>query len=357
MTAIDYNIPQIRLSGNSAEMNCMMFSPMQMVGLGMIGVLNDSVDGTGLSCITTDLQTGKESEIAVFQGHPTSLTDTNIKIAGLVKLIKNATPELSAIPFPQIDGLVCANKQTLRIFDNIRMAVATCGAPSRYYNRCYMTCRDYADTDSEQLTGRIFSGANAIYGERFYLVSFQYSKALEHIFPVVDTYFNIIHKLVPLNVVCPALVKIADGREYLKCQVRRTSGLVQTGFIQVGKYSMLIYKSRDTGNLEPHLTVYFNADGSDITDVPDAPDVLDSPDVPDAPDILDTPDVPDAPDVLDVESNWNTKKIPEHDSVKTILLSNILAENPVFKQCVDSDVRFETHIMQILYNLYKSEQQ
>jgi hypothetical protein len=331
MTAAAYNIPKICLCNNSAEMNCMMFSPMQMVELGMIGTLNSSADGTGLSCITTNLQTGKQSEIAVFQGHQTSLPDTNIKIAGLVKLIKNATPELSKIPFPQIDGLVSADEQTSRIFDNIRMAVATCGAPSRYYNRCYMTCRDYADTDSEQLTGRVFSGATAIYGERFYLVSFQYSKALEHIFPVVDTYFNIKNKLVPLNIVCPALVKIADGREYLKCQVRRKSGLVQTGFIQLSQYSMLIYKSRDTGNLEPYLTVYFNADGSDIIDVSN---------------------------VLDVESNWNLdKKIPEHDSFKTILLSDILAENPVFKQCVDNDVRFETHTMQILYNLYKSEQQ
>jgi hypothetical protein len=344
MSAIDTNIPQIRLSAstNSGAMNCLMLSPIQLVGLGMSGALNGSVDATGLSCMATDLQTGQQCEIAVFQGHQTELTDgtieTNVEIAELVKLIKDSTPELSSVSFPQIDGIVSARKQTARIFDNIRMAVATCGAPSRFYNRCYMTGRDYpgtsTDASSDQLTGRVFSGAKAIYGERHYLVSFQYSKDLEHIFPVADAYFNIMHKLVPFAVAAPALVELAGNREYLKCQVRRTSGLVQTGFIQVHQKSMLIYKfSPDNGaRLQPYITVYFKSDGSDIMDVLD---------------------------VLDVGPYENPdNKIPEHDCFKTVKLSDILNENPGFRECIgtSNDLKFENLILRQLTWLYKGVQ-
>ena len=349
MSATDTNIPQIRLSAstNSGAMNCLMLSPMQLVGLGMSGALNGSVDATGLNCMATDLQTGQQREIAVFQGHQTALTDpatetngeTSIEIAELVKLIKDSTPELSSVSFPQIDGIVSAREQTARIFDNIRMAVATCGSPSRFYNRCYMTGRDYAgtstDASSDELTGRVFSGAKAIYGERHYLVSFQYSKALEYIFPVADIYFNIMHKLVPFAVAAPALVELVGSREYLKCQVRRTSGLVQTGFIQVGQKSMLIYKSdkADSGSqLQPYITVYFKSDGSDITD---------------------------APGVLDVGPDENPdNKIPEHDCFKTVKLSDILNENPGFRKCIctSDDLKFENLTLRQLTGLYKGVQ-
>jgi hypothetical protein len=147
---------------------------------------------------------------------------------------------------------------------------------------------------------------------------------------VADTYFNIVNKLVPLADGFPALAKMTGGQEYLKCQVRRTNGSVQTGFIQLGQDSMLIYKSKvdDHGNrlgLVPHLTVYFNSDGKDILDVePDG-----------------------KPD----------KKIPDHDCFKSVRLSEILAENPVFKTCIPEDTRFETLSLRCLYSLIKTEQQ
>jgi len=243
---------------------------------------------------------------------------------------------LAEIPCRQIDSLVPANQHSHRIFDNIRMAVATCGSPSRYYNRCYLTGRDYSETDAEKLTGHIFSGAKAIYGDRFYLVSFQYSCELEHVFRVADTYFNIMNKLVSLAVAAPGLRKICNGREYYKCQVRRTNGRVQTGFIPLNRYSMLIYKSRpDEGTgLIPHITVYFNSNGTDIQDV--------------------------APMDMSAQDNLSddgTRKTPEHDCFKTIRLMDLITENPDVKDLFLNDLGFENLCIRGLYELIKDEQQ
>jgi hypothetical protein len=339
MSADDCAIPQIRLSAGQGNINCLMLSPMAMVGLGLGGALNGSHDGTGMTCKGTDRQTGQESEISVFQGHPARETDLNdismtgqIK-SGLVRLIKVNTPGLAEISYLAIDGLVAPNQQTCRIFDNMRMAVATCGSPSRYYNRCYLSGRDYSDADAEKLTGQLFSGAKSVYGDRFYLVSLQYSAGLEPIFPVADIYFNIINKLVSLALAAPGLVRISNDREYVKCQVRRTSGRVQTGFIQLGRYSMLIYKSRaeDGPGLSPHITVYFNSNGSDILDG----------------------DI----EVQDDLSAVGTTKIPEHDCFKTIRLMDLFTENPGFKDYFLNDLGFENLCLRGLHELIKDEQQ
>lgn len=335
-------IHQIRLSAGPGDINCLLLSPITMVGLGLGGALNGSLDGTGITCKGTNCQTGQECEIPVFQGHPDRQTDLNdvsvsrIDKSGLVKLIKINTPGLAEITYRQIDNLVAPNQLTCRVFDNMHMAVATCGSPSRFYNRCYLSCQDYSEADAEKLTGQVFSGAKAIYGDRFYLVSLQYAKELEHLFPVADTYFNIMNNLVSLAVAAPGLTKISNAREYFKCQVRRTNGRVQTGFIPLNRYSMIIYKSRlDEGHgLIPHITVYFNSNGSDVVDV--APINMPDPD--------------------DLSPN-ETPKTPEHDCFKTIRLIDLFTENPMVKDCFYNDLGFENLCLRGLYELIKDEQQ
>lgn len=333
------DIPKIQLAANSGNMNCLLFSPLQMVSLGMTGNIRGSSDGTGINCITTDRETGLQSEVPVFQGYKTSDKNlsNNSQIACMVKLIKTTTPELSGIPYPQIDGLVvaydCSDKETVHIFDNIRMSVALCGSPSRYYNRCYMTGCDYNEVDSELLTGRIFTGARAIYGERYYLVSLQYSKSLEHLFPIADTYFNLVNKLVPLQIAAPGIERLANGRNYLKCKVRRTNGNIQSGFIQLGPESMIIYKSprcESVPSLIPYIIINFNSDGSDVLDA-----------------VSDT----------SASNNDTTVSIPVHDSFKTIRVDDLLAENPALSKCFLSDLNFERLTLHILYDLCKTEQQ
>lgn len=339
MSSDDCAIPQIRLSAGQGNINCLMLSPMAMVGLGLGGALNGSLDGTGITCKGTDRQTGQDCEMSVFQGHlarETDLNDVNIAgidKSGLVKLIKINTHGLAEIPCLAIDSLVAPNQLTCRVFDNMRMAVATCGSPSRYYNRCYLSGRDYSDADSEKLTGQIFSGAKSVYGDRYYLVSLQYSVALEQVFPVADIYFNIMNRIVSLALVAPGLAKISNGREYIKCQVRRTNGNVQTGFIQLGRYSMLIYKSRpDEGTgLIPHITVYFNSNGSNILDVDTS--------------------------VKDDLSVDGTPKTPEHDCFKTIRLIDLFTENPMLKDCFLNNLGFENLSLRGLQELIKDEQQ
>jgi hypothetical protein len=323
-----------------------------MVGLGITGNIigsdGGSVGNPGISCMVTDRETGQQSEMPVFQGH--QISDKNLpnnsQIACMVKLIKTTTSELASIQYPQIDGLVIANdgsdKESKRIFDNIRMSVATCGSPSRYYNRCYMSGRDYKDKDSDLLTGRAFTGARAIYGERFYLVSLQYSKSLEHLFPVADAYFNLMNKLVPLQIAAPRLRELTVDRNYLKCRVRRTNGRVHTGFIHISAYSMVIYQSASgysiNGGLTPYITVNFNSDGSDVLDV-----------------------VSDKSDTSGTSMNSNDINnqvtFPAHDAYKTIRVADFLAENPAFSECFLSDLNFERLTLKMLYNLCKHEQQ
>ena len=339
MSADDYEIPQIRLSAGPSDINCLMLSPMTMVGLELGGALNGSLDGTGITCKGTNRQTGQESEMSVFQGHPARETDLNevnmagIDKSGLVRLIKINTPGLAEIPYLAIDSQVEPNELTRRVFDNMRMAVATCGSPSRYYNRCYLSGRDYSEADAEKLTGRVFSGAKSLYGDRFYLVSLQYSVGLEPVFPVADIYFNIMNKIVSLALVAPGLSNVSNARGYVKCQVRRTSGQVQTGFIQLGRYSMLIYKSRpeDGPGLIPFITVYFNSNGTDVLDVDMA-----------------------AQEDLSADG---TPKTPEHDCFKTIRLMDLFTENPGFKDYFLNDLGFESLSLRGLQELIKDEQQ
>lgn len=340
----ELNIPVIKINANQGEMNCLMLSPLQMASLCMQGAIGSTVDGTGINCQVKDHTTGLQSEMPVFNGHHTS-TVTNqtnaVNLCGLVKLIKTATSELSGINFPQIDCLVVnsqgPDKETARIFDNMRMAVFTSGTPSRYYNRCYLTCRDYTEAESELLTGRRFSGSMAIYGERFYLVSLQYSKDLEYLFPIADAYFNLIHKLIPLSVAAPGLVgSLAHGRMYLKCQIRRTSGAVQTGFIKTDRFSMLSYKSR-TGEgavLIPYITVYFKSNGMEVQDIDDS--------------LVFTPD--------EEALAYNEQKFPTSDCFKTIMLSDFLAENPQMAAYFAPEIGFEQLTLRVLGDLIAGEQ-
>jgi hypothetical protein len=344
----DISIPQIKLSvtTNQNGMNCLMFSPLQMVSLGLSGIVSGSgMDGTGINCRGTDRNTGQQSEMPVFTGHSSSEdtsatknTYSGITISGLVKLIKTTTLELSRVTFPQIDCLVidCQERSlSARVFDNIRMAVATCGNPSRYYNRCYLSGRDYTDDESNLLTGMHFSGAQAIYGDRFYLVSLQYSKSLEPIFPVADAYFNLTNKLIPLKFAAPRLNDIADGREYLKCQVKRTSGQIQLGFVKLDTFSMLSFKSRRevTTDLIPYITVYFNSNGECVLDV----------------------DINCA--AVDTGSLANNElKFPVHDCFKAIKVSDFLAENPKLTECFRQELVFEYLTLEFLAGLMKGEQ-
>jgi hypothetical protein len=334
MSVDDYEIPQIRLSAGPSDINCLMLSPMAMVGLGLGGALNGSFDGTFITCKGTDHQTGQESEMSVFQGHLANETDLNdvsmtgIDKSGLVRLIKINTPGLAEIPFMAIDSLVAPNELTCRVFDNMRMAVATCGSPSRYYNRCYLSGRDYSEADAEKLTGQVFSGAKSVYGDQYYLVSLQYSVGLEPVFPVADIYFNIMNKLVSLASAAPGFRKISNIRNYLKCQIRRTSGQVQTGFITLDRYSMLIYKSRSeygTG-LIPYITVYFKSNGADIVDIPQ-----------------------------DISEGDRTPKTPVHDCFKTIRLMDLFAENPDLKDYFLNDLGFDNLCLRELMELIKDE--
>ena len=347
----DISIPQIKLSAttNQNGMNCLMFSPLQMVSLGLGGMVSGSgMDGTGINCRGTDRNTGQQSEMPVFTGHcssedtqPTSTKNTcsGISICGLVKLIKTTTPELSGVTFPQIDCLaVDCQERSLStcVFDNIRMSVATCGNPSRYCNRCYLSGRDYTDSESDQLTGIHFSGAQAIYGDRFYLVSLQYSKSLEPIVPVVDAYFNLTNKLIPLKFAAPRLGNyFADGREYLKCQVRRTNGQIQLGFIKLDRFSMLSFKSRRdvAPDLLPYITVYFNSNGDGVLDVD-----------------LDLV-------AADTSSLANNElKFPAHDCFKAIKVSDFLVENPGLTECFSQELGFEHLTLEFLASCIKGEQ-
>lgn len=343
----DMSIPRITLSGttNQGGLNCLMFSPMQLVSLGLSGAMRGSLDGTGITCKATDRTTGQQSEMSVFSGHSATAAANTISKCGLVKLIKTVTPELNRFGCPQIDGLVVdcqsSDNYTAKVFDNMRMAVATCGSPSRYYNRCYLTGRDFADKDAEQLTGRCFSGAQTIYGERFYLVSLQYSQSLEPIFPIADAYFNLMHKLIPLAFAAPKLISHTPGREYLKCQVRRSNGQIQPAFIKLDRFSMISYKTHKDGmvSLIPYITVYFNANGDDIVDLQ-----------------LASPCDGNQSAQQQIEMPYE-QKFPAHDCFKAIKVTDFLAENPGLTEFFELELGFEQLTLQGLINLMKDEQQ
>jgi len=222
----------------------------------------------------------------------------------------------------------------------MRMAVSTCCSPSRFYNHCYLTGRDYTDAESDKLTGRVFSGAYTLYGERFYLISLQYSCDLEHIFPIVDAYFNLVYKLIPLSCAAPRLISsYAAGREYLKCQVRRTNGQVQPGFIRLDRFSMISYKSRRDGDsgLLPYITVYFNSNGADLVEPVAASGSASS-------------------GVAEQLEKPNEAKFPVNDSFKAIKVSDFLAENPGFTEFFDPELGFEQLFIRVLLELIKDEQ-
>jgi len=387
------NVPSITLSGQTG-LNCLMFSPIQLVSLGLGNSMHGSADGTGISCRTTDRTNGHQSEMPVFAGHTAGASSDSrkntISKCGLVKLIKTTTDELNSFSCPQIDSLAvdCQgyDNYTAKVFDNMRMAVATSGSPSRYYNRCYLSGRDYSNADADKLTGRVFSGAFTIYGERYYLVSLQYSQELEYIFPVADAYFNLVHKLIPLGLAAPRVISShAAGSEYLKCRVRRSNGQVQPGFIKLDQFSMIIYKPyRDgTNSLLPYITVYFKSNGDEIeslfdcgnaatnsADISRADQVcpsLSRADVllnSDSTPLNSNPYLSVVPDNLRQDSSCaGTKKersyesrFPVYDCFKAIKVSDFLAENPGLTEFFETELGFEQLTIRMLLDLIKDEQ-
>ena len=347
------NVPvhQIQLSSGA---NCLVLSPMQLASLAISGALKGANDGTGLNCRSTNTQTGQESEMQVFKSAEVKGADwanQSEQLTGLCKLLKTTSSELAQVNWPSIDGQPEPSDDVRKIFDNIQAAVATCGSPSRFCNHCYLTGRKYTDAEAEtQLTGRHFSGARALYGERWYLVSFHFAKSLEHLFPVVDAWFNIVHHLVPLVAAFPGLKKKAGSRAYLKCQIRRKNGSVQTGCIWLDRFQMLEFKSRFGEPRSVYITVRFNMNGADVQDVELKTSSETRPDA--------SPSSETRPKTSsETRPETSSETRPEPDAYKCIKLSDFLTENPDFLPIFGtSELSFEMLTLQLLSELIQGGQ-
>lgn len=360
--AID--VPSINLIGMPGQinLNCLMLSPLQLAGLQIASNLSDSTEdnSSAINLVTTNVQTGAQSETPIFTGHNTNPDhNTNVQNAisklGLIKLIKTITPILSTISYNVIDGIIfnCQEQDniTTKVFDNMRLAIATCGSSSRYYNRCYLTGHNYTTTDNTKVYTSTFSGAKAIYGDGFYLISMQYAAELEHIFPIADAYFNLTNNLLPLQYVAPKLVKYAQNKNYVTCQIRRTSGNVQSAIIKIDRYSMISYKfSADGTKTIPYVMVCFKANGCDVmiantkgsrlsrNKIKSGTKEVDkhAEAVEEANEEIEEENEENEEDEEEDVTDFNDCKSITFDSYKTIKVTDLLAENPELAEYFDT---------------------
>jgi hypothetical protein len=160
------------------------------------------------------------------------------------------------------------------LYNNIVTNVYACKMfSSRRIGVCYVTNKSYGE-DCDDMVGHVFDGAQTALGARWFYSAFPYHKSSDELIPFVDARFNFSEFMVPI-VDFPNILQLADGKQYIHVNVKRTSGIVQRGIVKINPKTMVTYRVIDGtsfvhpayadagAKLTPIVTVYFNHDGTD----------------------------------------------------------------------------------------------